>query len=117
MREEQKAMAFSKQMTENLEHFKQILQTDKNFDVVYRVIDIAGRKGCLFCVDGFTKDEVLLKVLQSWWSIQPEDMPEDADGFSKKYMPYGEVGVLEQEKDVIVQLLSGITCIFLDGYD
>ena len=91
-------MAFSKQMTENLEHFKQILQTDKNFDVVYRVIDIAGRKGCLFCVDGFTKDEVLLKVLQSWWSIQPEDMPEDADGFSKKYMPYGEVGVLEQEK-------------------
>ena len=72
-------MAFSKQMTENLEHFKQILQTDKNFDVVYRVIDIAGRKGCLFCVDGFTKDEVLLKVLQSWWSIQPEDMPEDAE--------------------------------------
>ena len=60
---------------------------------------------------------MLLKVLQSWWSIQPEDMPEDADGFSKKYMPYGEVGVLEQEKDVIVQLLSGITCIFLDGYD
>lgn len=110
-------MAFSKQMTENLEHFKQILQTDKNFDVVYRVIDIAGRKGCLFCVDGFTKDEVLLKVLQSWWSIQPEDMPEDADGFSKKYMPYGEVGVLEQETEVIVQLLSGITCIFLDGYD
>lgn len=45
MREEQKAMAFSKQMTENLEHFKQILQTDKNFDVVYRVIDIAGAKG------------------------------------------------------------------------
>ena len=75
-------MAFSKQMTENLEHFKKVLQTDKNFDVVYRVIDIAGRKGCLFCVDGFTKDEVLLKVLQSWWSIQPDDMPEDADGFS-----------------------------------
>lgn len=74
-------MAFSKQMTENLEHFKKVLQTDKNFDVVYRVIDIAGRKGCLFCVDGFTKDEVLLKVLQSWWSIQPDDMPEDADGF------------------------------------
>ena len=110
-------MAFSKQMTENLEHFKKVLQTDKNFDVVYRVIDIAGRKGCLFCVDGFTKDEVLLKVLQSWWSIQPDDMPEDADGFSRKYMPYGEVGVLDQEKDVVVQLLSGITCIFLDGYD
>ena len=41
-------MAFSKQMTENLEHFKQILQTDKNFDVVYRVIDIAGRRDVCF---------------------------------------------------------------------
>ena len=72
MREEQKAMAFSKQMTENLEHFKQILQTDKNFDVVYRVIDIAGRKGCLFCVDGFTKDEVLLNCLL-YTSPSPRD--------------------------------------------
>lgn len=110
-------MAFSKLMTENLEHFRQVLQADKNFDVVYRVIEIGGRKGCLFFVDGFTKDEVLLKILQSWWSIKPEDMPADAHGFSKKYLPYGEIGLVDQEQDVIVQLLSGITCIFLDGYD
>ncbi len=110
-------MAFSKLMTENLKHFQQVLQTDKNFDVVYRVIEIGGRKGCLFFVDGFTKDEVLLKVLQSWWSIKADDMPQDAHGFSKKYLPYGEVGILDQEQQVVDQLLMGITCIFIDGYD
>ncbi|MDO4268145.1 MAG: spore germination protein [Eubacteriales bacterium] len=110
-------MAFSKVMTDNLEHFQKLMNTDKNFDVVYRVIDLGGRKACLFFVDGFTKDEVLLKVLQSWWSIGAQDMPEDAHAFSKKYLPYGEVGLLEREQDVAVQLLTGITCIFIDGYD
>lgn len=110
-------MAFSKRMTENLEHFKTVLQTDKNFDVVYRVVEIGGRKACLFFVDGFTKDEVLLKVLQSWWSIQADDMPADAHGFSKKYLPYGEIGLLDQQEDVVTQLLMGVTCVFIDGYD
>ena len=110
-------MAFSKLMTDNLELFKTVLQTDKNFDVVYRVVEIGGRKACLFFVDGFTKDEVLLKVLQSWWSIKADDMPLDAHGFSKKYLPYGEIGLLDKQEDVVIQLLMGITCIFIDGYD
>ncbi len=110
-------MAFSKSLTENLDRLKQTLQADKNFDIVYRTVDIGGRKACVFFVDGFTKDEVLLKVLQSWWSIKPEDMPPDAHGFSKKYVPYGEVGQVTEEKDMIVQLLTGISCLFIDGYD
>lgn len=110
-------MEFSKSLTDNVEHLKQALNAEKSFDVVYRVVDIGGRKCCLFFIDGFTKDEVLLKILQSWWSIKPEDMPEDAHGFSKKYLPYGEIGLLKNEQDVIVQLLTGITCLFVDGYD
>lgn len=110
-------MAFSKKLTDNVEHLKQVLQAEKNFDIVYRVIDIGGRKACLFFVDGFTKDEVLLKVLQSWWSIREEDMPSDAHGFSKRYLPYGEIGLVDKEEDMIVQLLTGITCLFVDGYD
>lgn len=110
-------MTFSADLTENLEHLKQVLQTDKNFDVVYRMAEFGGRRACLFFVDGFTKDEVLLKMLQSWWSIKPEEMPADAGGFSKKYVPYGETGLLEEDAQMIVQLLSGVTCLFIDGYE
>lgn len=110
-------MTFSADLTENLEHLKRVLQTDKNFDVVYRMAEFGGRRACLFFVDGFTKDEVLLKMLQSWWSIKPEEMPADAGGFSEKYMPYGETGLLEEDDQMIVQLLSGVTCLFIDGYE
>ena len=80
-------------------------------------MEIGGRKGCLFFVDGLTKDEVLLKILQVFQSIKPEDMPNDAHGFSKKYIPYGEIGLVSDEESTITQLLTGITCLFLDGYD
>ena len=110
-------MQFSKNLEANLEHLKQTLSLEKNFDVVYRVVSIGGKKGCLLFVDGLTKDEVLLKILQAWWSIKPEALPADAHGFSGKYMPYGEVGLIANEEDMIVQLLSGITAVLIDGYD
>ena len=56
-------MQFSKNLEDNLEHLKQTLSLEKNFDVVYRVVSIGGKKGCLLFVDGLTKDEVLLKIL------------------------------------------------------
>ncbi len=110
-------MEFSKSLSENVEQLKKILQSDKNFDIVYRTFDIAGKKAVLFFVDGFTKDEVLLKMMQSWWAIKEEDMPGDAHGFSKKYLPYGEIGLVKKEEDMLVQLLAGISCLFIDGFD
>lgn len=110
-------MEFSADLTANLDHLKQVLQTDENFDVVYRMAEFGGRRACLFFVDGFTKDEVLLKMLQSWWSIKPEDMPSDSKGFSEKYVPYGEAGLIKEDTEMIVQLLSGVTCLFIDGYE
>ena len=100
-----------------LEELKTILQADKSFDIVYRVVEIGGRKGCLFFVDGMTKDEVLLKILQVFQGIKPEAMPEDAHGFSKKCIPYGEIGLVTDTSALITQLLTGITCMLIEGYD
>ena len=110
-------MEFSKSLSDNVERLKRVLQTDKNFDIVYRTFEIAGRKAALFLGDGFTKDEVLLKMMQSWWAIKEADMPEDAHGFSKKYLPYGEIGLVKEEEDMLVQLLAGISCLFIDGFE
>ncbi len=110
-------MQFSKQLEKNMARFNEILDVDTNFDVVYRVTKVGGRNACVYFVDGFTKDEVLLKIMQVWQGIQPDAMPDNAHDFSKQYIPYGEAGLLDKEEDVIVQLLSGISCIFIDGYD
>lgn len=109
-------MAFSSKLADNMERLHSLLNVETNFDVVYRVVRIGGREACLYFIDGFTKDDTLLKILQVFSSIQPKDMPPDAHGFSKQYLPYGEIGLVDEENTLVVQLLSGISCLFIDGY-
>ena len=63
-------MQFSKNLEANLEHLKQTLSLEKNFDVVYRVVSIGGKKGCLLFVDGLTRSEErrVGKECRSRWS-------------------------------------------------
>ena len=110
-------MEFSSRLADNMKYFHQKLNVENNFDVVYRVVKIGGRETCIYFIDGFTKDDVLLKILQVWEGIKPEAMPETAHEFSKLYLPYGEVGLVKNEDDMIIQLLSGVSCFFIDGYD
>lgn len=109
-------MDFSNNIQDNIRSMNELLDVNANFDVVYRTLRIGGKTACAYFIDGFTKDEVLLKIFQVWESIKPEDLPEDAHGFSKQYIPYGEVGLVDSSDSMIVQLLTGITCIFIDGY-
>ncbi|MGN0297810.1 MAG: spore germination protein [Lachnospiraceae bacterium] len=102
---------------ENLRYMKQELRLEKNFDIVYRVISIGERKAVFFCIDGFTKDEILEKLLEFMFKQLPEKFPKDAHEFSKTMLPYGEINLMDTWEDVIVTLLSGMTLLFIDGYD
>lgn len=110
-------MEFKKSIAENLNHLNQVLQIDKNFDIVRRTLTIGGREAALLFVDGFTKDEILLRMMRDWSSVKAEDLPPGADEFSRKHIPYGEVSLLKEDSDMLVQLLTGISCLFIDGYD
>lgn len=110
-------MEFSKKLSDNMAYLKEALDVDTNFDVVYRVMHVGGREACLYFIDGFTKDEVWLKILQAFSTLKEDDLPPDAHGFSKKYLPYGEVGLVRKDTDMIDQLLMGVSCLFIDGYD
>ena len=100
-------MRISSDIQVNLSHFHSVLDVETNFDIVYHTIVIGGRQACLYFIDGFTKDEVL----------KPEDIPDTAHDFSKKYVTYGEVGLSDEEQQILTQLFSGLSCLFIDGYD
>lgn len=110
-------MEFSQNLKDNITYLHKKLNVQTNFDVVYRVVQIGGREACLYFIDGFTKDDSLLKILQVFSTIKPEDMPKDAHAFSKQYVPYGEIGLLTNDTEMITQLLSGVSCLFIDGFD
>lgn len=110
-------MKISSDIQTNIAHFHKLLDVETNFDIIYHTLIIGGKQACFYCVDGLTKDEVLLRIMQGFGSIKPEDMPESAHDFSKKYVPYSETGLIDEENQITVQLFSGLSCLFIDGYD
>ncbi len=107
----------SSDLEETMQMFHKLLRVDKNFDVVYRTMKIGGRKSCFYFLDGFVKDDTLQRIIQYMCGVDGEAFPKTAHEFSKKHLPYGEIGVLRDVDEIITQLLMGITILFIDGYD
>lgn len=100
----------------DMQYLNQALAVEKNFDVIYRVIDIGGREACMYLVDGFCKDDLIQKLLQYLMDQKAEDMPEDMHGISKQFIPYVEVEVEARFDRLIDSLLSGMFLLLIDGF-
>lgn len=101
---------------ENIVYMNEILPVKESFDVIRREIIIGGKNAVFYFIDGFMKDEAMLKIMDSFLSVTEQDMPDDADDFVQKHVPYVEVDILEDFDQVIRNVLSGTTCLFIDGY-
>lgn len=104
------------QLEENMNYMKELLHIDDNFDLIYRVVTIGGRQACLYMIDGFTKDEILQKLLESFHREAANGFPETAHEMSKTMIPYAEISLLRNYRDLIQNLFSGVTIMFVDGY-
>jgi len=100
----------------DMEYLNQVLDVEKNFDIIYRVIELGGKEACMYLVDGFCKDDMAQKLLQYFMDMTPEDMPEDMHGLSKKFTPYVEVDIEDKCDKLIGSLLSGMFLLLVDGY-
>lgn len=107
---------FSKDFNENKRHFDELLQVNKSFDMLYRVVIIGGRLAGFYFIDGFCKDEVMEKILEFFYKLKPEDMPETAHDFLKEQIPYGEIDLVKTENDFLQRVLSGVPIMMVDGY-
>ncbi len=108
---------FSNDLNQNIQDLNTTLRVDKNYDIIYRVIEIGGRKACFYFIDGFTKDEIMQRLMQAFMAIKEKDMPVSAYEFSKKFLSYGEVDLIKEKESFIKFLLSGVPCLVVDGYD
>lgn len=102
---------------ENMDYLAKRLCPDTNFDIVYRVIEVGGKAACIYFIDGFCKDELMMKMLQYFIGIKPENLPENAHEMAKKAMPYVEVDLKDDWEDIVYNILSGVFALFIDGYE
>lgn len=110
-------VVLSGNLKQDMSYLNQVLDVDKNFDVIYRVINIAGKDACIYLIDGFCKDELMQKLLQYFMDLTPDKLPDDMHGLSKKFTPYVEVDVEDKCDTLIHSLLSGMFILLVDGYD
>lgn len=110
------ATGISDKLKENIDEWNKLLAAGENFDILYKDMTIGGREAGFFFIDGFVKDEVMQKLMASLEGITKEQMPDTIEEFSKQWISYVEVDI-ETDKDKLMQaVLSGVVCMFIDGY-
>ena len=103
----------SASLTDNTKYMNRALPVKKSFDIIERNLIIGGQNSAFYFIDGFTKDETMLKLMDSFLNISADDMPEDATSFSTSCIPYVEVDILGDFDSIFKNLLSGVTCLFI----
>lgn len=104
-------------LMENMKYFHEKLGVKRNFDIIYRMTMVADRQACFYFVDGFVKDDIMERLMEFFYAIAPEDLPEESRDLSHDYMPYVEVDLLDEREKIVTNILSGVVCLFIDGYD
>lgn len=107
----------NKDILENIKMMNTILPLGKSFDILQKDIQVGGRTGALFFIDGFTKDEALMKIMPSLFAEPSDGMPRTAQEYVDTNLPYAEIDYLTTYEEVVKNLLSGVTCLFIDKYD
>lgn len=110
-------MFLSKDFDTSVKQFKELLQKEKNFDLVYRTVTICGKQAALFFVDAFTKDEVVEKIQEFFYSIDNKNFMRDAYTFSKNCVPYCEVDLSADVNKIVTEILSGQMAVIIEGFD
>lgn len=98
-----------------IDKMNQLLRVEQNFDIIYRVIKVGNRRACIYCIDGFVKDEVMNKI-QVFLLGLADKTPDNAHELSKAAMPYVEVDLADEEEKIITMILSGVLCLIVEGY-
>lgn len=103
---------------DNLRLLRQALRVEASFDLVARELVIAGRPASMLFIDGFIKDETMMKMLQAFFTIKKEDVDvlPDAAAFAARFVPYTEVEVVKDIAAAADAILSGQLALLLDGY-
>ncbi|NLS44409.1 MAG: spore germination protein [Firmicutes bacterium] len=114
----------SKNIDENLETLKHILHYEINSDVIVRTFDIPTVpkvKAAILFIDGLVAGDLInLAILQPLMLIANLDTSETKDHLNqvkRRLLPGNQVVEQDNYRAAIEDILSGVTCLLIEGYD
>lgn len=102
---------------ESTSYMNQTLPMRESFDLIQRDLMIGERMASFYFINGLNKDDDMLKLMDALLKIKKEDMPAGILQFMEMAIPYTEVELIEDFEQVLKNLFSGVTCLFVDGYE
>lgn len=102
---------------ESTSYMNQTLPMRESFDLIQRDLMIGERMASFYFINGLNKDDDMLKLMDALLKIKKEDMPTGILQFMEMAIPYTEVELIEDFDQVLKNLFSGVTCLFVDGYE
>ena len=82
-----KTEVITSELNQNEQILAQILCPTENFDIIIRRIQMGGRSAILYYMDGMVKDDLLEKVVESFFKLKEKDMPNEAEKFTQGLLP------------------------------
>ncbi len=109
---------FSADYTSNINLLDSELRLSASFDVVGREIKINKRNAKLYFIDGFCKDEIMVKIMTYFMNAEEKEMNslKTTREFANKYVPYVETDILAKVGDFVNAVLSGAIGMIVEGY-
>lgn len=95
----------------------ELLHIEESFDLLKKNTTIGGKDAVIYYINGFCQEDLMQKLQEFFAGLKPEDVQEDVQKFADDQIPYLEVDLYDDKYNVITLILSGVTCLLIDGYE
>lgn len=104
-------------LSQDREVLARLLGFGVSFDVLMQDLDLDGRRALIVTIDGFFKDDVLLRISQFLISMSASTAIEDSLRLIKERgVVYGETQLTGEIEQIVNAVLAGQAALLVDGY-
>ena len=107
----------TKNLKDNEKKIDEILHINESFDILKRNFKIENRKCVMYYINGFCDNDMIQKIEEFFCNMKEEELPQKVEDFSNDKIPYIQVDLYSDKYNVLTFILSGVVCLFVDGYD
>jgi len=106
-----------KNIEKNIVVLKKKIGVDESFDIIYRSFEIGGKKGALFFIDGFIKDDLIIPLMHLMETKREEISLDTVNKIMDTRLPYYEINRVNTIDEIVQELLAGPQVLLIDGID
>lgn len=108
-------MNISTDIEKNRLYFDGVFCKDRNFDILKRELTFGGKNALLYMIDGFVKEDLLEKILESFAELDSADLRNE-ETFKQGHIPYNNLSTERDCDKIVTAVLSGKTVLIVEGF-